>query len=335
MGYLLMKFKSMSDATARQEFLRNPTTGISLFLILVIFGSITANSTFLNIENLRNIAVQASLLAVLAFGMTFVIAIAGLDLSVGSTVALSALISAQVSNHLGLLAGLTAGVFVGGIVGVINGLITSKWSVPSFITTLGISQIVRGGSLLEVHGGSVSVGDKGFMAYGGSMFLGVPYLVWTMIAAFSVLYYLLHFTAFGRHVIGVGGNEHASRSAGIATSRLVILVYVLSGAMAGLSGSMLSAQIGTVDGSLGIGLELNVIAVVVLGGASLSGGFAYLGNTLISAILIASIDASLNVLNVQSYYQYLTTGVLLIIALSLNSLPKTRKIKKMAVESDG
>jgi len=329
MATVKIQSRSLLSPKNRIEFWRNTTTGITAFLILVVIGSILANSTFLNIDNLRNIAVQASLMAVIGFGMTFVIAIAGLDLSVGSTVALTALVSAQVANNYGLVAGLLAGLFVGSLMGAVNGFIVVKWAVPSFITTLGISQIIRGSSLLEVNGGSVVVSDKGFISFGGNQFLGVPILVWTMVVVFSAAYYTLHFTPFGRHIIGVGGNENASRSAGIKTGRVIALVYVISGASAGLSGAMLSAQVGTVDGSLGMGLELNVIAIVVLGGASLAGGHAYLGNTLISAFLIASISASLNILNVPPYYQYLSTGVLLVVALSLNSLPRNRSGRRM------
>jgi ribose/xylose/arabinose/galactoside ABC-type transport system permease subunit len=135
-----------------------------------------------------------------------------------------------------------------------------------------------------------------------------------------VLLAVLHHTRFGRHVIAVGGNAGAARSSGLHIRRITVAVYALSGATAGLSGALLAAQLQNVDGSLGQGFELNVIAVAVVGGASLAGGRANLSGTAIAAILIATIDSALNVLNVQSYYQYLAIGTLLILALTFDSL---------------
>jgi ribose transport system permease protein len=153
-----------------------------------------------------------------------------------------------------------------------------------------------------------------------------------MILTFAIVLFVRKKTAFGRHLIAVGGNTGAARATGIKTQRVTIIVYAISGALAGLSGSMLAAQVGTVDGSLGIGLELQVISIVVLGGATLAGGYAFLGTTLIAAFLLATISAALNILNVPSFYQDLSTGALLIMALSFNSIAVKRKsmLRKVA-----
>jgi ribose/xylose/arabinose/galactoside ABC-type transport system permease subunit len=302
----------------REERLQN----VSLLVLLLVVAGATSvlKPAFIGADNLLNVANDAALLGIVAFGMSFVIAIAGLDLSVGAVQAGAAILAAQVANSSGTLSAVAVGIAFGVLTGLVNGLITIWWAVPSFIATLGMSSVIRGAGLLHVNGGSVIVGSTGFSNLASGRLLGVPSSVFVALLVFLALLLVLKVTAFGRHVIAVGGNAAAARASGVAVNRTAVAVYVICGGLAGLAGVLLASQLGTVDGSLGQGLELQVIAVTVLGGASLSGGKANLTGTLVAAVLVSAISAALNLLNVPSFYQYLTTGVLLILALAFDFL---------------
>jgi ribose transport system permease protein len=310
---------NLLGSKAREQLKRGQSFGVSLMLLIVVFVTYALKSSFLGSDNLANVTTNASIIAIAGFGMVLVIATAGLDLSVGSVQALTAIVAAQVAQSTGAVAAVGIALALGAVIGIVNGLVISRFAVPAFIATLGMASIIRGFGLIHVNGGSVIVTNNHFGWLGSGHVLGVPVPALIALLVFGLFALLIHQTRFGRHVIALGGNDSAALSAGIHINWLLVAVYAVSGAMAGLTGALLAAQIRTVDGSLGQGFELTAVAVAVVGGASLAGGRANLTGTLIAALLLSSISASLNILNVQSYYQYLALGLLLIAALSFDS----------------
>lgn len=306
-------------ARVRQQLTHGQSFGVVLMLVLVIIVTYSLNSSFLGSDNLANVATNAAIIAIAGFGMTLVIATAGLDLSVGSVQALTAIAAAQVASSTGVVAAVAIALAVGAMIGILNGLVIAKFAVPAFIATLGMASIIRGTALIHVNGGSEVVSNSSFGWLGGGRVLGIPVPVLVALLVFGIFVVVLHHTKFGRHLIAVGGNRPAAVASGLNINRVTVAVYAVCGATAGLAGALLAAQIRTVDGSLGQGFELTAVAVAVIGGASLAGGRANLVGTLLAAVLLSSIASALNILNVQSYYQYLVLGLLLITALSFDS----------------
>jgi ribose/xylose/arabinose/galactoside ABC-type transport system permease subunit len=304
----------------RSQLGRLQSVGVVVVLILVITITAAIKPQFVGSDNIANVATNASILAIVGFGMTLVIAIAGLDLSVGSVQAVAAILAAEVASSTGVIAAVCVAVAIGAGIGLVNGLITTKFAVPAFIATLGMASVARGFGLIHTNGASVIVNNDHFAQLGSGRILSIPVPVILALGAFALFTGIIHHTAFGRHVIAVGGNRSAATVSGLRIDRLTIAVYVIVGATAGVAGMLLAAQLRNVDGSLGQGFELNVIAVAVIGGASLAGGRANMTGTLLAALLVSSINAALNILNVESYVQYLVIGLLLIVALGFDSL---------------
>ena len=288
------------------------------FLIVAVLGTLLAPN-FISDANIRNILVNASILAVVGYGMTLVIALRGLDLSVGSVQALAAVTTAAAVNAWGLGPGLVVGVGVGALVGLGNGVVVGYLKVPAFVATLGTMGIARGAALLFTGGGSILVANKVFTGIATSRALGIPVPFLIALALLGVWYVVVELTPFGRHVCAVGGRSEAARDSGIAVRRVIVTTFVLVGAGAGLAGVLLASQLGFVDGTLGRGLELEIIAITVLGGTSMLGGSANMPGTMIAAVLLAMINSGLNLLNVPSFYQYLAVGLLLLFALGLDT----------------
>jgi ribose/xylose/arabinose/galactoside ABC-type transport system permease subunit len=292
------------------------------FVLVAVVAAVFAPN-FVSGANLRNVAVDGSLLAIVAYGMTLVIALRGLDLSVGSTQALTAVVTGTFVNSYGLLPGIVAGLAVGALVGLVNGVLVAYLRVPAFVATLGTLGIARGAALVVTNGGSVLLKDDSIGGLANGRLLGVPVPLLLALALLVVMYLLLESTPFGRHVCAVGGSPEAAVESGIGVRRVTVLAFVVVGTAAGLAGVLLTSQLGFVDGTLGVGLELQAIAVAVLGGTSLVGGAGNMAGTFVGALLLAMIAAALNLLNIASYYQYMATGVLLLFALSLDTLRRT------------
>ena len=293
-------------------------TGQIPLVTLVVLCAVTALLTdrFLSQLNLSNILVQSSIMAVIAIGMTFVIIGGGFDLSVGSTVALAGCVSAFVMLKLGIVAGVIAGLLAGAIVGLANGLIVAGLGVNPFITTLGTMVLVRGIAYLIT--GSVPVGDgdlpAAFVGFGSGRLLGIHYLVWVPAILLVVFSWMMHVTPYGRRIYATGGNREAAYLSGIATGRVIASTYVWCGALAGLAGVMLAARLQSGQPTAGEFYELTAIAAVVLGGASLAGGEGTLYKSIIGVFIMVVLGNSLNLLNVDSYWQRIAIGAVIIAA---------------------
>jgi ribose/xylose/arabinose/galactoside ABC-type transport system permease subunit len=294
----------------------------TLTLLALCVATALLTDRFLSPLNLTNILVQSSIMAVIAMGMTFVIVGGGFDLSVGSTAALAGCVAAMTMVKAGLLAGVVAGVAAGAVVGLANGLIIAQLGVNPFITTLGTMVLVRGVVFLIT--GGAPVGDEGlpaaFVAFGSGRWLGIHYLVWVSVALLVVLSWVLHMPPFGRRVFATGGGREAAYLSGIAVGRVTAATYVWCGALAGVAGVMLAARLQSGQPTAGEFYELTAIAAVVLGGAALQGGEGTLYKSVIGVFIMVVLGNSLNLLNVDSYWQRVAVGAVIIAAAAADRL---------------
>jgi ribose transport system permease protein len=297
---------------------------ITLLALCLVTALLTGR--FLSPLNLTNILVQSSIMAVIAIGMTFVIIGGGFDLSVGSTVALAGCITAMVIVKFGMAVGVLAGIAAGGAVGFANGMIIAKLGVNPFITTLGTMVLVRG--IVYLITGGAPVGDEGlpavFIAFGSARIFGIHYLVWVPALLLLILSWVLQATPYGRRVYATGGNREAAYLSGVPIERIIASTYVWCGALAGIAGVMLSARLQSGQPTAGEFYELTAIAAVILGGASLQGGEGTLYKSVIGVFIMIVLGNSLNLLNVDSYWQRVAVGVVIIAAAAADRLRSRR-----------
>jgi ribose/xylose/arabinose/galactoside ABC-type transport system permease subunit len=296
---------------------------LAMLVIVVIVASVIAPG-FFTPTNLTNLVITASITAVTGFGMTLAIALRGFDLSVGSVQALTAIVAGILLPLVNIPAVIIGVLLSGLIVGLVNGLVITKLRVPAFVATLGMMGIARGVALLITNGQSlllVSFSDYALLNNGKVLGIPVPFII--ALVTLVTFYVLLQHTPFGRHVCAVGGNENAAIASGIRVDRTTTIVFGLVGVTAALSGVMLSSKLLIVNGTLGVGFELQCIAISVLGGTSLTGGSGNLPGTLMASLLLAAISSALNILKVPPFYQYMALGLLLIFALVLDTLRRS------------
>jgi ribose transport system permease protein len=275
----------------------------------------------LGLENLLDLAQQISVNAILAFGMTLVILIGGIDLSVGAVVALIGTVTVAVLAQHGLALGLLTGLCMAAGFGAINGVCAACTRMPPFIITLATMLVARGVALRFNEGRPLAVPDKEklFLALGNARLFGfLPVPVLLMIAAFVVTAVLLHRTRFGQHLYAIGGNREAARFTGIPLARNEVIVYVICSLLAGLAGIIHASQLYSAEPASGQGFELNAIAAVVVGGTSFMGGIGTMRGTLIGAIIIGILDKGLNQAGVHFSLQYIVKGVVVLAAVYLD-----------------
>ncbi len=297
------------------------------FLLLSLILSIS-NQYFLTPGNISNVLLQTSINGVLAIGMTFVILTRGIDLSVGSVVALAGIVSASFATTSAAAAmpgspypfyvALAVGLLVGVACGALVGLIVSRFAVPAFVATLGMLSAARGLTLIYGGGRPVPALTPEFRWIGTGDVFGVPMPVCLLLSVFAVSWWILTRTRFGRYIYAVGGNPHAAKTSGINVTGIRFLVYVISGGLSGLGGMMLAARTGSALPQAGIAYELDAIAAVVIGGTSLSGGVGRITGTLIGALIIGVMNNGLDLMGIQSYYQQVLKGALIVGAVMLD-----------------
>jgi ribose/xylose/arabinose/galactoside ABC-type transport system permease subunit len=298
--------------------------GLLVALILLCATLTIITPKFLTLPNLLIIVTQVTINALLAFGVTFVIITGGIDLSLGSVVAVTSVVAASFAHPdtYPLVVPLVLGLLVGLAIGALNGLVITRGKVPPFIVTLGTMTIARGLALILSKGRPISNLSDSFNYLGGGQLLGIPVPIVILGIVFMVCTLLLKKTIMGRYVYAVGGNEPAARASGIRVSQVKMFVYTLSGGLAALAGILLTARISTGQPNVGIGFELSAIAAAIIGGTSTSGGVGSITGTLLGALLIGVISNSLDLLNVSSYYQQVVMGLIIIGAVLLDSLNK-------------
>ena len=304
-------------ANIRTFIARNGALVGLVFLCLVLAF---ATPAFLTGANLLNVGIQASTIAILAFGETFAIVAAGIDLSVGAVAAFSSMVVAYTGASLGMPAWLTVivGVLAGAFFGALSGIANAFLKLPSFIATLATMSIARGLTLVISDGRPIST--SGLVNFFGSTVLGIPVPIVTMIIMGVIAAVILNFTSIGRSIYAVGGNMEASRLSGIPVHKTQIIVFVLSGIFAAVAGLVIAGRLHSVQPQAASGYEMDAIASTVIGGASLSGGKGKISGTFVGAILLAVIRNGLNILNVSSFWQQVVIGLVIAIAVSIDTL---------------
>jgi ribose transport system permease protein len=312
------KEKSSTVTSRREVSIVDRLRKLFPLLLLLTLGTVFAflSPRFLNPFNLMIILQQAVVLLVTSLGMTFIIIAGSIDLSVGSIIALSALAAAVTANTLGGFAVVPA-CMVGIFAGYLNGLIVAKGKVPSFIVTLGAMVIFRGIVLYWTRGAPVSIIDSRFLDLYSGRTLGIPHAaVFAALIAF-ICFIILQYTVFGREVRALGGGERVAILTGINAPRTKILMFSLAGLLCGLGGLLQSARAMAATAQLGLGLELDVIAAVVVGGTPLTGGIGSIQGTILGVLIITILSNGMNMIGVDPYLQNIAKGLVLVMAVFL------------------
>jgi len=300
---------------------------IAFVLILAVLMILSPNA-FARPSNFINILKQASINGILATGMMYVIISGGIDLSVGSIVALTGVVSASFAHpgEYPLVVPILLSAVIGTLIGLLNGAGVAYGSIPPFIVTLGSMTIVRGLALIAAHGSPVFNVTKAYEALaGGFLFDTIPHLVVYFLVVTVICAFVLTKTVFGRRVYAIGGNEVAARVSGINVNRMKLAVYSLSGFLAGMAGLLLASRTVSGNPTSGQSYELDAIAAVIIGGVSMTGGSGKWYGTVIGALLIAVIGNGLDILNVSSHFQLLIKGSIIVIAVLLDIKGKARQ----------
>lgn len=310
--------KKSTFGTKVKVFVANNGALIGLVALGILMSVISP--VFLTANNLLNVGIQAATVAILAFGQTFVIVAAGIDLSVGSVAAVSAMIAAYTAANMGLPSWLAAfvGIAAGALFGAASGAANAFLKLPSFIATLAMLSIARGLTLVISDGRPIST--SGLINFFGSTVMGIPIPIVMFIIMGIIASIILNFTTIGRSMYAVGGNMEASRLSGISVHKTQMTVFILSGAFAAIAGLLIAGRLNSAQPQAASGYELDSIAAVVIGGASLSGGKGKISGTLVGAILLAVIRNGLNLLNVSSFWQQVVIGCVIAVAVSIDTI---------------
>lgn len=297
--------------------------GIVLSLVVLCIVISILSPRFLSLDNLRNVTAQATVSAVISVGEFLAILTGGIDLSIGSILAMSIMIMGVFVVRLGMdpYLGMLLCLLIGTLIGLVNGLLLTKLKLPHpFISTMGTKMIARGIALAVTAAMPIS-GFPGSVQFLGSHYFGpIPASVVLVIILYTIMFFFLNHTATGRHIYAIGGNTEASRLSGINVSKVKCIVYSLSGLTAALAGIVLVGRVNAAYPLAGQDYESDAIAAVIIGGASFSGGVGKIGNTIIGVMIIAVLRNGLNLLNVDSSFQTVTIGVVIILAVYIDVL---------------
>lgn len=301
--------------------------GIIVAFFLLCVGLSLSSEYFLTPKNIINVLRQTSINGILAIGMTLVILARGIDLSVGSVLALSGIVAASLATGetpQPAWVAVTAGLGVGLACGLVNGLVISRLSVPPFVATLGMLSVARGLTYIYSEGMPIPDLSQSFLWLGQGRVWQIPVPVLFLAATFIIFWVVLNKTVFGRYIYAVGGNERSARTAGIGTKKVIVAVYGLAGMLAGLGGLILTARTTAGLPQAGQSYELDAIAAVVIGGTSLNGGVGTIRGTLFGALIIGVINNGLDLLGVSSFYQQVVKGCIIVCAVLLDPARRSR-----------
>jgi ribose transport system permease protein len=310
--------KKRFGRTALLNFAVRNSMVVVLLLVMAYFSY--RSIRFATLDNATTILVSAAPFALVALGQTFVILTGGIDLSIGSVIAVSAMTATSVIVHnpgsLGLA--VVAGIGVGLVLGLVNGLVVSRLNVAPFVATLGTLTAGSGVAYVIGHGAPINGLPQSYGKIANTTVFGVQIPVLIMALGFVVAFLILRKTSFGLRIYAVGGNRTAAELAGVRTRRILTAVYVISGGLAGLSGVVLSSRVISGPPNLGTGYELDAIAAVVIGGASLLGGRGSVWGTLLGLLLIQTLNNGLDILIIPAYWQSVISGVLIVAAVTVD-----------------
>ena len=316
----------MVDGT-KKYFKRNAGILIGLALICIV---ITVNSPqFLTQNNIMNVLRQISSNMFLASSMTMVLIAGGIDLSVGSGIAMIGVMAGTFLNmNIPIPVVIIICLIAGALIGSVNGTIISRTTLPPFIVTYSIQSILKGGTYVFTGGTTVRIDNRVWTNLGTGYAFGViPYPVIYLSVVFVIVWLVLNKTKLGRHIYAVGGNEKAARFSGINVIRTRMFVYIFSGVMAALAGMVLCARQYSGNPLAGDGAEMDAIAACVLGGTSMAGGYGFIGGALIGALIIGLLNNGLNLMGIDSYWQIILKGVVILAAVYIDYLKNLKKSK--------
>lgn len=289
-----------------------------IVLILVCAGFTGLSDQFISQRNLETVLRQGSVLTIAALGATFVIQMASIDLSVGAVVGLSAVVTAWFAQSYGVLAA-PIGLLVGLAIGAFTGTVYAKLKVPSFIMTLGVMVAGHGLMLHITQGRPIMIRDATLRWIGSGTLAEIPVIVLVALVSLFIAWIIQYHTTFGRAVIAVGGGELVAQRSGIRVAKVKIACFMIAGLYAGLAGTTLASRMGAGSPTAGTGLELDVIAAVVVGGTPLTGGMGSVWGTVIGALIITVLSNGLNLAGVSSYTQLIIKGMVLVVAVILST----------------
>lgn len=305
-----------------KEWLLEQKSLIALLILIAVVSSMSPN--FFTINNLFNILQQTSVNAIMAVGMTLVILTSGIDLSVGSLLALTGAVAASIVGlEVNALLAVFGALALGAAIGAGTGIIVAKGKVQAFIATLVMLLLLRGVTMVYTNGSPINTGFSdvadAFGWFGIGRPLGIPTPIWLMVVVFIAAWYMLHHTRLGRYIYALGGNEAATRLSGISVDKVKIIVYALCGLLSALAGIIEVARLSSAQPTAGTGYELDAIAAVVLGGTSLAGGKGRIVGTLIGALILGFLNNGLNLLGVSSYYQMIVKAAVILLAVLVDN----------------
>ncbi|MGN7753954.1 ABC transporter permease [Sinorhizobium sp. 22678] len=297
---------------------------LSLVMLCIVFSFF--NPRFMTVVNFMNILQQVAVVAIAAFGMTWVILLGEIDLSVGSIIAVAGMVGAQCfAFGMGFVPAIALTLVAGALMGMLNGVLTAKLLLPSFIVTVATMGIYRGMVSLPTNGAPAMIENVTWTAIGTESFLGLPIIIWVVAVLFVINQIVLSKTSFGRRAYLTGGNREAAVYSGIKVDRLKILIFMISGVMAAISGILLSSRLFSAQTNAGMSYELDAIAAAVLGGTSLAGGVGTMVGTLIGALIIGVMNNGMNMLSVPYFYQLIVKGLVILVAVWLDVRAKQAK----------
>lgn len=318
--------KKMSNKM--NTFIKNAGTNVSLIIALAAMALLFSilSPHFFSIRNILNIATYTSINAIMSFGITVAMILAAMDLSQYTVAAVSGMIVGLLLNA-GCPVGIAilVAIVVGCALGAINGLIVSKFGVNAIIATLGTQQVYRGIAYLVSDGKNITINNEFLAFIGRGRVCGIPVVFMLMIVIYFITVYVLKYTGFGRKVYAIGGNKNASYLSGINIERIQLGGFIYCSAAGAIGGILLASQVGVAMPTAGIGSEMDIIAAVVLGGVSLSGGAGKVSGTLLGALVLQTISNGMTLLSVQSYWQMVIKGLVLILAVLLDVIRSKKK----------
>ena len=313
--------------STKSYFKRNAGILIGLVALCVVIAF--RSDSFLTYENIMNVLRQSAQNIFIASGMTIILIAGGIDLSVGSVVGLvGVMVGTMVNDGMPILLAVGICLVLGALMGTFNGMILSRTTLPPFIVTYALMTILRGGIYVYTGGTTVRIDDRSFIAVGTGYTLGIPNPVWYMAVILAIVYLILNRTKLGRHIYAIGGNEKAAEFSGIDVKNVRLFVYVFSGIMAAVAGIVLAARSYSGQPTAGTGAEMDAIEACVLGGCSMAGGYGFIGGTIIGALIIAIMNNGLNLMRIDSYWQMVAKGVIVLIAVYVDYVKNQKKNQK-------
>jgi len=305
------------------------SASFNIFIILFVMCAIMyiISPPFRSIDNILSVARAFSYIAIMAIGQCMVIITAGVDLSIGSTFGLAGVITALCMSvyNMPVLPSILVGLLVGALIGLINGILIIKPKLPPFIATLGTLSMARGLAYIITKGYPITNVPKSFLFLGQGYILSIPVPVWCMFILAIIFSIFLNKTVIGRRIYALGGNETATRISGINTDKIKLLVYTLCGILAGFAGIITASKLGLGQPTAGSGYELDAVAAVIIGGASLSGGQGTIAGTILGAAIMGVLRNALVLLSVNAYWQQFIIGFVILFAVTADQLRKNRK----------